>query len=62
MARSNRPSAATKPRASHASHTPNERQNWCSHGTQEASALRTAATADARFDRIIAHGFHNRAQ
>eukprot|EP00974_Lingulodinium_polyedra_P009123 872474-Lingulodinium_polyedra.AAC.1 len=62
MIRSNRPRAATTACKSHASHTPRAHQKWCSHGIHEACDARTAVAADGRFDRIIAHGFQNRAQ
>eukprot|EP00974_Lingulodinium_polyedra_P031519 3032596-Lingulodinium_polyedra.AAC.1 len=51
--RSNRPSATTAARKSHAARTPREHQKWCSHGAREACGLRAAAAADNRFDRIF---------
>eukprot|EP00974_Lingulodinium_polyedra_P010889 1047545-Lingulodinium_polyedra.AAC.1 len=62
MMRPNRLSAATAVRASHVSRAPCEHQNWCPHGVRGACDLRAGAAADGRFDRIIVHGFKNRAQ
>eukprot|EP00974_Lingulodinium_polyedra_P009332 893766-Lingulodinium_polyedra.AAC.1 len=62
MMRSNRQFATATARKSHASHTPCKRQNWCLHGVRDARDLRTAAAADGRLERIIAHEFKNRAQ
>eukprot|EP00974_Lingulodinium_polyedra_P130289 11213293-Lingulodinium_polyedra.AAC.1 len=62
MMRSNRVSAATAARESHAAHTPCEHSNWHSHGVRDARDLRAAAATDGRPDRIIAHGFKSRAQ
>eukprot|EP00974_Lingulodinium_polyedra_P111115 10746388-Lingulodinium_polyedra.AAC.1 len=57
MMRSNRPRAATTALKSHAPHTECKHQTWRSHGVHEACDARTAAAADGRLDRIIAHGF-----
>eukprot|EP00974_Lingulodinium_polyedra_P000406 40027-Lingulodinium_polyedra.AAC.1 len=62
MARSNRPSATATDRTPHASRTPREHQNWRAHATREACDLRPAVAADGHLDRIITHGFKNRAQ
>eukprot|EP00974_Lingulodinium_polyedra_P103191 9990144-Lingulodinium_polyedra.AAC.1 len=59
--RSNRPSAAATAHKPYASHTPCEHQFRCSHGVCDACALRAAAVAHGRFDRITTHGFENRA-
>eukprot|EP00974_Lingulodinium_polyedra_P052624 5062828-Lingulodinium_polyedra.AAC.1 len=40
MMRSHRLCAATTARKLHASHTPREHQQWCSHGVHEACDLR----------------------
>eukprot|EP00974_Lingulodinium_polyedra_P008312 792740-Lingulodinium_polyedra.AAC.1 len=43
MMRSDRPSAATTARKSHASRTPCKHRNWRSHGAREAYDLRRRA-------------------
>eukprot|EP00974_Lingulodinium_polyedra_P103315 10003748-Lingulodinium_polyedra.AAC.1 len=62
MAPSSRPSAASTPRKSHASHTPREHQNCCSHGVRATCDSQAAVAAHRRFDRIISHGCRSRAQ
>eukprot|EP00974_Lingulodinium_polyedra_P067617 6547371-Lingulodinium_polyedra.AAC.1 len=57
-----RPSAAAAAHKSDASRAPFLAPFLCSHGVREACDLRGAAAADGRFDRIIVHGFRNRAQ
>eukprot|EP00974_Lingulodinium_polyedra_P093002 9011014-Lingulodinium_polyedra.AAC.1 len=62
MMRTNRPSAATVPCKSHASCTPCGHQFWRLHEKCDACDLRATVAAHNGFDRIIAHGFRNRAQ
>eukprot|EP00974_Lingulodinium_polyedra_P044427 4261518-Lingulodinium_polyedra.AAC.1 len=57
MMRSNRLSATATPHKSHASNSPREHQKMAFAWSAWACDLRAAATADGRFDRIIAHGF-----
>eukprot|EP00974_Lingulodinium_polyedra_P067361 6522968-Lingulodinium_polyedra.AAC.1 len=37
-------------------------RNWCPYGVRNACNARVVAAVRGRFDRIIAHGFENRAQ
>eukprot|EP00974_Lingulodinium_polyedra_P127441 11202188-Lingulodinium_polyedra.AAC.1 len=60
--RSNRVSVATAACQSHASRVPCKHPTWCLHGVCEACDLRVVVPADGRFDRIIVHGFKNRAE
>eukprot|EP00974_Lingulodinium_polyedra_P103936 10060879-Lingulodinium_polyedra.AAC.1 len=62
MMRSSRPSAATAARKSHVPRAPCGHQFWCARGECEACDARAVAAANGRFDRIIVHGFGNRAQ
>eukprot|EP00974_Lingulodinium_polyedra_P049039 4714045-Lingulodinium_polyedra.AAC.1 len=62
MMRSYRPFAVAAVSKPYASRVSCELQLWCSHGVREVCDLRAVAAAKGRSDRIVVHGFRNRAQ